>query len=190
MLFLNLVFKKKITSNNLENLCLTSFSISNQVVVKLSCIPSIEIYKICLNWWLFIIEKNFILNDHFPLYNIFRKIFFDLRIIVICRMAKPEEVLMREDETGQIIKEKVYDTESDNIYRKSKKVLLFLANLDKKTTREIILEKLSQQFLPFKWSRRILNSLCWTIGTISSVFVPKNEDSKIFFITTLKNLLQ
>ena len=48
-------------------------------------------------------------TGNFLVRKIFKKVLFDLRIIIISRMAKPEEVLMTEDKNGQIIEEKVYE---------------------------------------------------------------------------------
>lgn len=183
------VFKGKTELIEFEKFFPISFSIVNQLMIKFSCIPSIELYNMCLNWWLQIIEKNLTFNKFSVIYTILERTFFDLRIILICRMAKPEEVLIGENENGQIVKEKVYDTEAFEIYKKSKKIFLFLANISKEVTQEIILDKLAEQLEPVKWNHDVLNSLSWAIGSITDVFNPEIENSKFFFVTVLKDLL-
>ena len=117
--FINNVFKNRLETIFVENFFCVIFSVTNQFMVKFSCIPDMEIYKICLNWWLHTIDKDLILKENFLVRKIFKKVLFDLRIIIISRMAKPEEVLMTEDKNGQIIEEKVYDTEASEIYKPS-----------------------------------------------------------------------
>jgi len=187
-LFLS-IFKNTPGSIGSTSFMISSFSLTNQLMIKFSCIPSIEIYKICLVWWLNVIDRNLIFYKCPIIFKILEKVFFELRILLICRMVKPEEVLIRENENGQIVRETVYDTESSEIYKKSKKALLFLANIDKEVTKEIILKKLTQIAIPYMWNRTILKSICWTIGSISDIFNSQIESSKIFFVTVLKNLL-
>ena len=183
------VFKTNIDLIETKKFIVSSFSLINQIIVKFSCIPCVEIYKNCLNWWLQIIDKNLIFYKSLFILNIIRKLFLDLRILLICRMIKPEEVLIRENENGQIVNEKVYDTESSEIYKKSKKIILFLANIDQETTQKIILKKLTRLTIPGLWNRSILNSICWTIGSISDIFNPSIASSKFFFVAVLKDLL-
>jgi hypothetical protein len=183
------IFKNKTDSMEFDNFSLSSFCLCNQLIVKFTSIPSIEIYKICLTWWLQMIEKNFDFNKIITLYRILDLIFFDLRIIIICRMAKPEEVFIKEEENGEIVNEKIYETETFEIYKKSKKILLFLANIDKKTTQKVILKKLSQQLILTKWNRKVLNTISWAMGSIAEIFSPKDDMSKLFFVSILKNLL-
>lgn len=183
------IFKNKRESMEFENLSVSSFSLCNQLIVKFTSIPSIEIYKICLTWWLQMIGKNFDFKKIITLYRILDLIFFDLRIIIICRMAKPEEVFIKEEENGEIVNEKINETETFEIYKKSKKILLFLTNIDKITTQNIILKKLSQQLILTKWRRKVLNTVSWAMGSIAEIFSPRDDMSKLFFVSVLKNLL-
>ena len=183
------VFKNKADSMEYEKFSLSSFSLSNQMIVKFTSIPSIEVFKICLVWWVQLIEKNFNF-DKFPMvYRILEGIFFDLRIIIICRMAKPEEVFIREEENGEIVNEKIAETEALEIYKNSKKILLYLTTVDKKTTQDVILKKLNQQLIFTNWNRKVLNTVSWAIGSIAEIFSPDNDGCKLFFVTALKDLL-
>ena len=189
VVFITSIFEKRFDLVESENFTLSSFFLANQLMVKFSCIPSIEIYKSCLNWWKQIVGNNLTFYKNTVVNELWEKLFMDLRIILTCRMAKPEEILIRENEHGQISSENIFDTDASEIYKKSKKLFLFLADLNKESTQEIILEKLIQQFNPKNWNYIVLNSVCWAIGSISSIFAPEIETSKIFFVTVLKNLL-
>jgi len=186
---INTIFKNRTDSMELENFSMSSFSLCNQLIVKFTSIPSIEIYKMCLTWWLQVIGKKFNFNKIGTLYRILDLVLFDLRIIIISRMAKPEEVFIKEEENGEIVNEKIYETETFEIYKKSKKILLFLANIDKKTTQDVILKKLNQQLILIKWNRKVLNTVSWAMGSIAEIFSPKDDISKFFFVSVLKNLL-
>jgi len=189
ILFIIATFQKKSNLLDLENLSLSSFYFTNQLIVKFSCIPSIEIYNLCLNWWIQVVKNNASFYSNSIVNESMEKVFTDLRIILTCRMAKPEEVLIREDEHGQLLRENIYDTEAFDIYKKSKELFIFLAELNKENTKDIILGKLVQQFKPHNWNFTVLNSICWAIGSISDIFTPDWENSKLFFVTVLKNLL-
>ena len=183
------VFKNKTDSMEFEKFSLSSFSLSSQLIVKFTSIPSIEVFKTSLAWWVQLIEKNFNFHKFIILYQILEWVFFDLRIIIICRMAKPEEVFIREEENGEIVNEKIIETDALEIYKKSKKILLFLTNVDKKTTQKVILKKLNQQLIPSNWNRKVLNTVSWAIGSIAEIFSPENDGCKLFFVTALKDLL-
>nr|UXY87163.1 importin beta-related nuclear transport receptor [Cryptomonas sp.] len=163
------------------------FVLINQFMIKISCVPELEIFKICIDWWKIVVQKiqN---NELLSLYDFSNFIpFIDLKKIMIGRMVKPEEVLIIEDENGLIIREVTRDTESIALYYKEKDILIYLAKSDEQYVRQIILEKLSFQFNKNTWNRATLNSLCWSIGSISEVF--KFESEKHFIVAVIKDLL-
>uniref|UniRef100_A0A6N2N6B7 Exportin-1 C-terminal domain-containing protein n=1 Tax=Salix viminalis TaxID=40686 RepID=A0A6N2N6B7_SALVM len=84
-----------------------------------------------------------------------------LRMLMICRMAKPEEVLIVEDENGNIVRETMKD---NDIMRET---LIYLSHLDHEDTEKQMLKKLSKQLSGEDWNWNNLNTLCWAIGSIS-----------------------
>lgn len=60
-------------------------------------------------------------------------------------MPKPEEVLIVEDENGEIIREIIKDTDSIILYKSMRQTLIYLTNLDHADTQTIMLEKLARQ---------------------------------------------
>jgi exportin-1 len=49
--------------------------------------------------------------------------FLQLRAIMITRMAKPEEVLIVENEQGEVVRELIKDTDSINLYKTMRETL-------------------------------------------------------------------
>jgi exportin-1 len=183
-----LTFLKKWWSIIKDDLSLYGFFLFiNQLILKISCVPDLEIFKICLDWWSLLIQK--IQSKDFLIYSNLSKyiIFDDLKIIIISRMAKPEEVLIMEDENGSIIRETTCDTNSVALYNKEKEILIYLSKLNEESIKLTILEKLGFQFNKNTWNRSTLNSLCWSVGAISGTFTLESE--KNFIVSVIKDLL-
>ena len=57
-----------------------------------------------------------------------------LRLLMVSRMAKPEEVLIVEDENGNIVRETLKDNDVLVQYKIMRETLIYLAHLDHKDT--------------------------------------------------------
>lgn len=112
----------------------------------------------------------------------------EVRHVMISRMAKPEEVLIVEDENGEIVRETTKDTDAIALYKTMKETLVLLTHLDTGNTERIMLTKLSLQIDNSEWSWNNLNTLCWAIGSISGAM--GEEDERKFLVTVIKDLLQ
>ena len=125
-----------------------------------------------------------------------------VREIMISHMAKPEEVLIEEDESGEIVREQTKDTEALAQYKVMRETLVFLTHLDPKDTEKIMLEKLVNEvrrIMPGggapapgtetapRTSWEALNTLCWAIGSISGTL--SEQDEKTFLVTVIRELL-
>lgn len=62
----------------------------------------------------------------------------------ITRMPRPKEVLVVQDESGNVVQEMYKDTESISLYETMKRTLITLAILDGKSMTQIILRILGQ----------------------------------------------
>lgn len=49
---------------------------------------------------------------------------------MISRMARPEEVLVVENEHGEVVREFMKDTDSLNLYKSMRETLVYLTHLD------------------------------------------------------------
>ena len=64
---------------------------------------------------------------------------------MISRMAKPEEVLVVENDQGEVVREFMKDTDSINMYKNMRETLVYLTHLDYADTERIMTEKLQNQ---------------------------------------------
>lgn len=66
-----------------------------------------------------------------------------LRDLMIARMARPEEVIVLEDENGNIVRETMKDVDVLAQYKNMRDVLMFLCTLNQQDTEMKMLTKLS-----------------------------------------------
>jgi len=119
--------------------------------------------------------------------DFFKDILSHVREIIISRMAKPEEVLIVEDENGDIVRETMPDTDSIQLYKNMKSTLVYLTHLDQDDTKKIILARLEGQVNGKDWDRNKLNKLCWAIGSISLTM--NEQEEKTFLVSIIRDLL-
>ncbi|KAF7836515.1 protein EXPORTIN 1A [Senna tora] len=110
-----------------------------------------------------------------------------LRMLMICRMAKPEEVLIVEDENGNIVRETMKDNDVLVQYKSMRETLIYLSHLDHEDTEKQMLKKLSKQLSGEDWTWNNLNTLCWAIGSISGSMAEEQENR--FLVMVIRDLL-
>jgi len=74
-------------------------------------------------------------------------------------MAKPEEVLVVENENGEVVREFMKDTDSINLYKNMRETLVYLTHLDYVDTERVMTEKLQNQVNGTEWSWKNLNTV-------------------------------
>merc|ERR550532_3609310 len=172
-------------------------------LILISEVEETEIFKICLEYWNALAadlyrespfsSSNPLLIGRQPpsdlpsrrmLYN---PVLTKVRRVMISRMAKPEEVLVVENEQGEVVREFMKDTDSINMYKNMRETLVYLTHLDYTDTENIMTEKLANQVNGNEWSWKNLNTLCWAIGSISGSM--HEEDEKRFLVTVIRDLL-
>ena len=102
-------------------------------------------------------------------------------------MSKPEEVLIIEDENGEMIKEEFPDCNTIALYNMMRDTLVYLTHLDPNETIGIMREKLTKISQNRNWTRQELNSLCWAIGSISGS--QSEDEEKRILVQIIKELL-
>lgn len=80
-----------------------------------------------------------------PRLQMYHAVLHELRIVIIDHMAKPEEVIIVEDENGDIVREQTKDTEVIAQYKTMRDTIVYLTNLNCDDTETIMLEKLEEQ---------------------------------------------
>ncbi|KAF8810133.1 hypothetical protein BYT27DRAFT_7187000 [Phlegmacium glaucopus] len=183
-------------------------------MVKISQVDEREIFKICLEYWVKLVSELYeeiqslpigdsgllmglslggsggaqnMLNGMSLRKNIYSDVLSNLRLVVIERMVKPEEVLIVENDEGEIVREFMKEIDTIVLYKSMRELLVYLTHLDVSDTETILTEKLSKQVDGSEWSWNNLNTLCWAIGSISGAM--NEETEKRFLVTVIKDLL-
>ena len=178
------------------------------VLVSASFAPDDEVLKICLDYWNTFVPGVYAgvtaaaagavgavggaagggTVDGRALYA---RILSRLRTLCIERMAKPEEVIVVEDDAGNIVRESMKDTDTLARYKSMHETLVYLAHLDHDDTEAQMQAKLRAQAgagaRGGDWSWSSLNTLCWAVGSISGSMAEDQENR--FLVTVIRDLL-
>ncbi|KAI6884857.1 Exportin-1 [Hortaea werneckii] len=117
----------------------------------------------------------------------YTEVLSNLRQVMIEKMVRPEEVLIVENDEGEIVREFVKESDTIQLYKTTRECLVFLTHLDVVDTEQIMSEKLARQVDGTEWSWANCNTLCWAIGSISGAM--NEETEKRFLVTVIKDLL-
>lgn len=185
-------------------------------LIRISQIEDREIFKICLEYWTKLVQdlyeemQSLPITDSNPLVNMgvvggagalnptvlanyplrkhkYNEVLSNLRTVMIEKMVRPEEVLIVENDEGEIVREFVKESDTIQLYKTTRECLVYLTHLDVVDTENIMTEKLSRQVDGSEWSWANCNTLCWAIGSISMAM--NEETEKRFLVTVIKDLL-
>ncbi|KZF25552.1 exportin KapK [Xylona heveae TC161] len=117
----------------------------------------------------------------------YTEVLSNLRQVMIEKMVRPEEVLVVENDEGEIVREFVKESDTIQLYKTTRECLVYLTHLDVVDTEQIMSDKLARQVDGSEWSWANCNTLCWAIGSISGAM--NEETEKRFLVTVIKDLL-
>lgn len=151
-------------------------------LLKISEVEDVEVFKICLDYWNWLTLELFrdqpfeSTTRHFGQQmmeslsrlgtkglsrrDLYVETLSELRSLMICRMAKPEEVIVVVNENNEAVRELVKDTDSMVLYKTMRETLVLLTHLDYRDTENKMTEKLQNQVNGTEWSWKNLNTLC------------------------------
>ncbi|KAI4324875.1 hypothetical protein MLD38_030321 [Melastoma candidum] len=204
----------RVLESSQENI--TSLLLGLDYLISISYVDDTEVFKVCLDYWnalvleLFEAQNNIdnpamttnMMGLQMPLIpgmvdglgsqlllrrQLYAAPMSKLRLLMICRMAKPEEVLIVEDENGNIVRETMKDNDVLVQYKIMRETLIYLSHLDHEDTEKQMLKKLSKQLTGEDWSWNNLNTLCWAIGSISGSMMEEQENR--FLVMVIRDLL-
>ncbi|KAJ1673816.1 Karyopherin transporter, partial [Spiromyces aspiralis] len=187
--------------------------LAHRYLLRVSQIEERELFKVCLDYWNIFVrglyedlnrvpaaQQQPVLNlgpagDQTPIgateaqlrHRAYHDVLTGLRYVMISKMAKPEEVLIVENDEGEIVREFIKETDTITLYKAERECLIFLTHLDSSDMENIMLDKLSRQMDRSEWSWNNLNKLCWAIGSISGAMTETQE--RRFLVVTIKDLL-
>ncbi|RMZ76206.1 hypothetical protein DV737_g4927, partial [Chaetothyriales sp. CBS 132003] len=155
-------------------------------LIKISLIDDREIFKICLEYWTKLVQELTLAN--YPLRkHKYAQVLSNLRQVMVEKMVRPEEVLIVENDEGEIVREFVKESDTIQLYKTTRECLVYLTHLDVVDTENIMSDKLQKQVDGSEWSWNNCNTLCWAIGSISGAM--NEETEKRFLVTVIKDLL-
>ncbi|KAL2051606.1 hypothetical protein ABVK25_008020 [Lepraria finkii] len=117
----------------------------------------------------------------------YQEVLSHLRQVMIEKMVRPEEVLIVENDEGEIVREFVKESDTIQLYKTSRECLVYLTHLDVVDTENIMSDKVARLVDGSEWSWANCNTLCWAIGSISGAM--NEETEKRFLVTVIKDLL-
>ncbi len=117
----------------------------------------------------------------------YSQILTNLRSVMVEKMVRPEEVLIMENDEGEIVRTFVKESDTIQLYKTTRECLVYLTHLDVVDTENIMSDKLQKQVDSSEWSWNNCNTLCWAIGSISGAM--NEETEKRFLVTVIKDLL-
>lgn len=189
---------------------------AHKYLIQLSRIEERELFKTCLDYWIKLVNGLYVEIQNLPSQqnsalmqlqyssrggaqnpelfknrnlrkDIYNEILSQLRVIMIENMVRPEEVLIVENDEGEIVREFVKESDTIQLYKSIREVLVYLTHLDVNDTEEIMSAKLASQIDGTEWSWHNINTLCWAIGSISGSMDEERE--KRFLVLVIKDLL-
>jgi exportin-1 len=181
---------------------------AHMYLIRISQVNEREIFKVVLEYWTKLVAELYdeiqsipsletpLLNLNPPSYmnngaslrkHLYNEVLSNLRIVMIERMVKPEEVLIVENDEGEVVREFVKESDTITLYKSMREVLVYLTHLDVDDTEAIMSEKLARQMDGSEWSWENINKLCWAMGSISGAM--NEETEKRFLVMVIKELL-
>lgn len=143
---------------------------AHQYLLRISLVKDREVFKICLEYWTKLVAELYddlqsmpssldapLLNlGQRPLAggnarkNLYVEILSNLRVVMIETMVKPEEVLIVENDEGEIVREFMKEGDTITLYKSMREVLVYLTHLDTIDTENVMTEKLARQVRRFE----------------------------------------
>jgi exportin-1 len=185
--------------------------LGHRYLLNVSKVKDREVFKGCLEYWTKLVAELYddmsdIPRIDNPLLNlgmngafggrhasqsrrvaVYSEILSILRFVMIESMVKPEEVLICENDEGEIVRETLKESDTIMLYKSMREVLVYLTHLDSEDTERIMSVKLEKQMDGTEWSWDNINKLCWAVGSISGAL--SEEAEKRFLVMVIKDLL-
>jgi len=130
-------------------------------LLLISEVEETEIFKICLEYWSALCAELYrespFSSTASPLFlsrpspatpqrrQFYQPVLSKVRYVMISKMTRPEEVLVVENDQGEVVREFMKDTDSINMYKNMRETLVYLTHLDYVDTEKIMTEKLQAQ---------------------------------------------
>jgi len=147
--------------------------------------PSNDVFKTCVDMWTSV-SKHFFFDSKSKLPNEFYMEFFaQVRRILVHFMERPEEIIICENDQGNVVKEQQKNTATVLLHKSMHDALCVLTNIDVNDTIEAIQELITG--VHQECTINNINRLSWSAGAVSGA-IPSDEEKR-FVLKILKELL-
>ncbi|CAO3594483.1 unnamed protein product [Absidia cylindrospora] len=152
-------------------------------LLELSRIEDVEMWRMCLEYWEYLTSQHDQTSSSYT-----KQYLVNIRILILDRMVPPDEVLLVEDDDGEVTKEYTKEGNKSVTFKSMKHVLSDFTRLDTQGTIKTIQERLVLLAKSENWPWVDLNKLCWAIGAISGTL--NDDDENSFLMLILQELVR
>jgi exportin-1 len=143
-----------------------AFIMGHRYLIKVSEVRDREVFKVALEYWTKLVADLYDDLSSAPRIDaalnlsgfgngraaiqsrrvqIYTEILSLLRVVMIEAMVRPEEVLIVENDEGEIVRETLKESDTIMLYKSMREVLVYLTHLDSDDTERIMSAKLEKQ---------------------------------------------
>ena len=143
-----------------------AYVMGHRYLIKVSEVRDREVFKVALEYWTKLVAELYDDLSSAPRMDaalnlsgfgnvrqagqgrrvqIYTEILSLLRVVMIEAMVRPEEVLIVENDEGEIVRETLKESDTIMLYKSMREVLVYLTHLDSDDTERIMSAKLEKQ---------------------------------------------
>jgi len=170
-----------------------------EVLLEISKVNEFEIFRLCTEFWHKLVRELFLEFPFSPApvrqpaglrRGRYSAILPKLARVLIEQMPRPEEVLITENENGEVVMERLSETEYIVHYTEVKETLFNIASIVSGGLGHF-LQSEAEQLFGIEWSRERASKIAWAIGAISeSMSVTDEKDFLIKIVTVFLKLCE
>ncbi|KAI5170697.1 exportin-1 [Nematocida sp. LUAm3] len=163
-------------------------------LLEISEVSDYQLFRLCSELWSMFI-KDLFLEFPFSTSNKhpsglrrqrYTEFLPQLVKVYLLQMARPQEVIITENEEGDVVLERLSETEHIVHCQEMRETLLNIAHISTESYSSFFLSKL-EDLNESTWSREKINKLCWAATAITESMSAANEE--VFIVQLLRKLL-
>ncbi|KAI5134574.1 exportin-1, partial [Nematocida ausubeli] len=170
-------------------------SVPLELMLEISQVSDFELFRLCLELWSLFVKDLFLEFPFVPapskapagLRRIhYAEILSSLVPVLVSQMQRPEEVIIAENEDGEIVLEKLADTEYIMHHKEMNEIIYHISAMTAGGLGPYFCSEVNK-LRTGKWTRDRLNKVCWAAGSIAGTSSPMGE--KEFLTQIIQGLL-
>lgn len=166
-----------------------------KLILEISQVTDFELFKLCLEFWSMFIKELFLEFPFVPAPSktpsglrrtYYSEIMSSVVPVLVAQMQRPEEVIIAENEDGEIVLEKLADTEYIQHHKDMTELLYNISAMTVGGLGPFFSAEINR-LKSGTWTRDRLNKVCWAAGSIAGTSSGIAE--KEFLTQTIQALL-